>query len=139
MEFNLDDLTKLLALLVAVSVAAERLVEILKTFIFKNLSKVLTDPDQEARRQVKVQVLALVASLLTALLLRTVGTLAMSWGATLALGFLASGGSSLWNSLLGWAKGLKDIRQTQGEQVRQADQAGARIVPPELPRQVAGG
>lgn len=139
MAFNLDDLTKFLALLAAVSVAAERLVEILKTFAFKNLSTVLPDPKQEERRQVKVQMLALTASLFTAVLLKFVDILDMSWGAILALGFLASGGSSLWNSLLGWAKGLKDIRQTQGEQVRQADQAGVRIAPPELPRQVAGG
>jgi hypothetical protein len=121
-NFTLDDLNKFLALMAALSVAVERLVEILKTFVFKKLNLTLTDPEQEAMRQGKVQVLALIASLLTSLLLGWLGILPGGWTGALGMGLLASGGSGLWNSLLGWAKGLKDIRQAQGEQARAVEE-----------------
>jgi hypothetical protein len=123
----LDDLTKMISLLVVLSVAAERLVEILRAFVLSrwisSWYQVQTDPVLEARRQAKVWFLALVASLSIAILLKEVGELAVSWGATLVLGFLASGGSSLWNSILGLTKGLKDIRQFQGNEARKRKQA----------------
>lgn len=136
-DFSIDDLNKFLALLAALSVAAERLVEILKTFVFKNLNTVQTDPEEEARRQGKVQILALVASLVTALLLKGLGILPR-WEAAVGLGLLASGGSGLWNSLLGWAKGLKDIRQAQGEQARVTVETKTQATGAQL-QQVAGG
>jgi hypothetical protein len=121
-EFSMEDLTSFLALLAGLSMAAERLVEILKTFVFTNLSTVKTDLIEESRRQVKIQIISLVAAILTALLLLPLG-IVEDWWIALALGFLASGGSSLWNSVLGWANGLKDLRQTDGKQARLAEQA----------------
>ena len=121
-DFSMGDLTSFLALLAGLSMAAERLVEILKTFVFTNLSIVRTDPIEESRRQVKIQIISLVAAILTALLLLPLG-IVEDWWIALALGFLASGGSSLWNSVLGWANGLKDLRQTDGKQARLAEQA----------------
>jgi hypothetical protein len=114
----LDDLTKVISMLVVLSVAAERLVEILKGFVFKSLNTVDPDPAREASRQAKVQLLAVAASLFTALVVSWTHLTAWKLPTTLALGFLASGGSSLWNSVLGWVKGLKDVRQAEGKEAR---------------------
>jgi hypothetical protein len=114
-----DDLTQLISLLVVLSVAAERLVEILKNFIFTKLATVNPDPVKEARRQGKNHLLAIFASLLTAIIVKGSGQFTdWNWWTVLAFGFLASGGSGLWNSVLGWAKGLKDIRQSEGKEAR---------------------
>src|SRR5262245_48680519 len=137
----LDDLTKLISLLVVLSVAAERLVEILKGFFFQNLNTVDPDPDRETRRKAKVQLLALFASLLTAIIVKLAGQFPPTWGwlTVLALGFLASGGSSLWNSVLGWVKGLKDVHVAQGEAARLRVQSeGRSLAVRGVPKPVGG-
>lgn len=137
----LDDLTKLISLLVVLSVAAERLVEILKGFVFTTLNTVDPDPVREARRQAKVQLLAVIVSLFTAIIVKLAGQFPPSWGwlTTLALGFLASGGSSLWNSVLGWVKGLKDVSLTQGAEARLQAQATGRAMAAERQARRTGG
>jgi hypothetical protein len=84
------------------------------------------DEAQEARRQAKVQTLAVIAGLVTAGLAHPYLSSLQNWSipATLALGFLASGGSGLWNAVLGYLKGLKDLKQAQASATRRPSGGG---------------
>lgn len=119
MNLTIDTITEYLALVAAVSVAAEKLVEIIKTVLPKSLTEVNPDPTAEKRRQGIIQFISLLASVLTGVLLYYAEVIS-GFGIALTAGLLASGGSNLWNSLLGWAKGLKDIRQAEGREARLA-------------------
>jgi hypothetical protein len=111
------DATKLAAivgLLVALSAASERFVEIVKG-LFKWLDKKHDDERMERWRKATLQVLAVGAGIGTTLLARPAipaDLLPDSGGALplLALGFLASGGSGLWNSVLTYVLKVKDIK-----------------------------
>ena len=111
------DATKLAAivgLLVALSAASERLVEIVKG-LFKWLDQKSDDERTERLRKATLQSLAVVAGIGTTLLARPAipeDLLPDSGGllALLALGFLASGGSGLWNSVLTYVLKVKDIK-----------------------------
>jgi len=111
------DATKLAAivgLLVALSAASERFVEIVKG-LFKWLDKKHDDERMERWRKATLQVLAVGAGIGTTLLARPAipaDLLPDSGGVfpLLALGFLASGGSGLWNSVLTYVLKVKDIK-----------------------------
>src|SRR3954469_12485481 len=102
---NLTDLSSLVSVLAAVSVASERLVEIIKGFI-PFLNQENSDPRMEGIRKSLLQFLAVVSGIVTVFLTRPVignasaagqGTLVPqlmnSWPGLLALGLLTSGGS----------------------------------------------
>jgi hypothetical protein len=118
---NLNTLPSIITLLIALSVATERVVEIIKGFWpYANQTK--TDPNQEAKRQAVVQALAVGGGILVALLswpiVRQVlpqdGTISKG-SAVLALGFLASGGSGFWNSILGYVLRMKDLQSATAD------------------------
>jgi len=121
-----DFLTALLGLLVALSVASERLVEIIKGLILPWLDEEKANPRSEGRRKAFLQILAVAAGLVTALLAwPAVKDLFPSgwanWGTAAAVGFLTSGGSGLWNGVLTYVKNVKDIKKSEARQLREAE------------------
>jgi hypothetical protein len=126
---DLAQLPIIVALVVALSVAAERLVEIIKNPIGFLRDK-NSDPQKEGYRKVALLVLAVVAGLVTAWLakpaiegLNLPGELSSSRG-IIALGLLASGGSGFWNSVATYVLNLKDIKAAEAEK----EQVEAKVV-----------
>jgi len=141
------ELTTVLGLLVALSAASERLVEIIKglvPWLNEDKEEAIDDGagaqakrNAERWRKLALQVLAGLAGIATA------------WAAypaipvdflpaerplmsIVALGLLASGGSGLWNALLTWALESKNIRESTSRaaaaQVRVLEELEGRIV-----------
>jgi O-antigen ligase len=111
----------LVALLVSLSVASERLVEIIKG-LFPSLNQENSDPKKEGWRRAGLQALAVLAGIITALLARPAIQGMEKWdtlAGTLAIGFLASGGSGFWNAILTYVKNVKDIKKHEAEQRKQ--------------------
>jgi hypothetical protein len=117
-------LASIVGLLIALSVASERLVEIVKGAIppLNGKSKV---PWKEGVRRTVLQVLAVVAGIITAFLARpTIPTEvlpATGDSAIFALGLLASGGSGFWNSVLTYVLKAKDIKEVEAIAARKAE------------------
>lgn len=106
----LTNLTGLLATLIALSVAAERLASIVKNFS-QFLSTEQKEADEEHKRQVRLQLLALVTGLTTAFLAEYYELLPEGLPRWPLLGLLASGGSGFWTSILGYVNSVKDIQK----------------------------
>jgi hypothetical protein len=112
---DLTKLTTIVGLLVALSLASERLVEIIKGLVpWLDLEK--KQPTEEGRRRSAIHAIAVVAGIVTAVLaLPIIGSVIQLPEPTslwiVALGLLASGGSSLWNSVLGYLLSVKDIKE----------------------------
>jgi hypothetical protein len=111
----------IVGLLIATSIASERLVEIIKS-LFPWLSVQKTEPGDERRRQAAVQTLAIVAGAVTALLTLPVLRIHMpdlpDVVIVVGVGVLSSGGSGLWNTLLTYFLKLKDVKAAQVEMLR---------------------
>lgn len=116
------NLTAVVTLILALSVASERLVEIIKGWI-PSLDKENIDPAKEGRRRSILQVLAVASGMATALLARAyIPTEIAQPGNTwsfIGLGLLASGGSGFWNSILTYVTKLKDIKKLETEEKKQ--------------------
>lgn len=116
------DPTKLAAivgLLISLSVASERLVEIIKGLI-PFLRDENSDSYREGVRRSMLQLLAVAAGIATALLaqpviLQVVELPGSSLLWILALGLLASGGSGFWNSVLTYVLKIKDLKTQEAE------------------------
>jgi hypothetical protein len=109
----METLPTIITLLIALSVASERLVEIIKGLI-PWLNQQKTDPKIEGRRTAVLQGLAVAAGILTTILAKPAigGAVSGPWASLpglLALGLLASGGSGLWNSILTYFLKIKDV------------------------------
>lgn len=104
-------------LLAALSVSSERLVEIVKGFV-PFLNQKSTDPKTEARRKVALQILAVVAGIVTTILAYAThsipqGDLPPEWGTPIGIftvGLLASGGAGFWNAILTYVLQVKNIK-----------------------------
>jgi hypothetical protein len=121
------DTTKLISIvtiIITLSMASERLVEIVKGAI-PSLNKEKTDPAAEGKRRMWIQILSVASGITTALLSTPIltgllkGIFEMSDAkpmnftiAIIALGLLASGGSALWNPVLEYLLRLKDLKET---------------------------
>lgn len=120
---DLTELSTLVTLLVALSVAAERLVEIVKGFV-PFLNQENTDAKMEGIRKSVLQFMAVVSGILTAFLTwpvisnEGIGVPLDSWPGVFALGLLASGGSGFWNSIQTYVNKLKDVKKLQVEDQR---------------------
>ncbi len=117
----MENLSIIVALLVALSVASERLVEIIKGLI-PSLDKENTDPIKEGRRKSCLQLLAVIAGIVTTLLASPAieGVIPnLDWISIIALGLLASGGSGFWNSVTTYVNKAKDIKKSQAQQEKQ--------------------
>lgn len=141
MKDALDVLYALVTLLVALSLASERLVEIVKGMSsFLNTEN--PDAGKERLRRLSLHLLAVAAGILTALLAGAAFPNAAQsqnidrfWG-TLVLGLLASGGSSFWNSILTYLLKVKDIKEAESAQKRSQVRAAGD---PQAQREVTSG
>jgi hypothetical protein len=115
-------LTTLVSFLVALSVASERLVEIVKGWI-PWLDQKKSDEKMEGRRRSVLQLLAVAFSILTAYLasgyipkdlVKPGGAVSEMW-TVLGLGLLGSGGSGFWNAILTYFGKVKDIKKAEAE------------------------
>ena len=111
-------LTTVISLLIARSIASERLVDITKGLI-PWLNQPRLGPAEEGWRKAALQVLAVIAGITTAWLAsaaipKGVG-IPDDWTGTLALGLLASGGSGFWNSILMYVTKAKDLKAAEAE------------------------
>ena len=123
-----SNLTGLVSLILALSIASERLVEIIKGFV-PMLNKAISSSDDksrnaEGRRQAYIQILAVVSGIFTAYLSRNyipqeIAAPTETW-TVLGLGLLASGGSGFWNSVLGYVTKLKDIKKVEVDVAKKA-------------------
>ena len=108
-------------LLVALSIASERLVEIIKGFV-PYLNDTKPDAKEEGKRKAILQLLAIVSGIVTAFLAQS--AIGDSFPAALsgpigvfAIGLLVSGGSGFWNAILSYllqVKNLKKLEVTKG-------------------------
>lgn len=120
------DATKLAAIvgvILALSIASERLVEIIKGFV-PWLDRKASDPRVEGRRRSGLQILAVCSGVLTAFLARDyipleIAKPTQTWS-ILGLGLLASGGSGFWNAILTYVTRLKDIKKAEAEVANRA-------------------
>jgi hypothetical protein len=131
---DLNQLTVIVAFLVTLSIASERLVAIVKG-IFTSLNEATSDPQKEGWRCSALQLLAVTAGILTAILARDYFPPGLSKPTSLwsyvGLGLLASGGSAFWNSILEYLLAIKDIKKYRARAALRADEAEG-IQPPVL-------
>lgn len=125
-------LASIVGLLIALSIASERLVEIIKG-LSQFLDKQHDDETKERRRRAALQVLAVAAGIVTAFLARPVIPQeivpATSTLSILALGLLASGGSGFWNSVLTYLLEVKNLKELTVKAEQQRKTSGARMQP----------
>lgn len=142
----LDSLTNFVTVLLALSIASERLVE-----LFKGMSSALTGPkpgtNAERWRQLKVHWMSLLASFVVVFLTQEYIIKALDLprdtlfkelplGPFLWVTFaiLASGGSSMWNSILTYLLSLKNLKQQQVADTQKADNADlVKALPTSMP------
>src|SRR5690348_15016203 len=123
----LETLTSLVTVLLALSVASERLVELVKGRIAW-LDRQNPDPNKERDRQFAIHITSVVAAAIVVALSRDyIGTtlklpdggLGIAQGTALAI--LASGGSSMWNSVLGYLYSIKNLKSEDVAVVQKKD------------------
>ena len=110
-------LTSIVGVILTLSIASERLTDIIKGFITWLDKPNTVDPKKESLRRSCVQILAVASGVVTAFLARkyipdTVASSKDVWS-ILGLGLLASGGSGLWNSVLTYLAKLKDVKKAE--------------------------
>lgn len=117
------EIESLVSVILALSLASERLVEVVKG-IFPKLGEPLADVNAEARRRMILQLLAIAAGITTAVLAADTLKTVLSddakklldrneWELLVGLGLLASGGSGLWNGVLGYVQQIKNLKKLQ--------------------------
>ena len=112
-----SELEAIIGLLLAVSIASERLVEIIKGY-FPWLNEARLNPISEGRRKAALQILAVAAGVVTAFLAQPILADSLSsidnqGMAILSIGLLASGGSAFWNAILSYLLQVKDLKKQE--------------------------
>lgn len=119
------DATKLsafVALMIGLSVATERLVEIIKG-MFEMLNCERETAVAEGRRKSALQILAVLAGIATAWAASPYIPVELarpteSWH-IIGLGLLASGGSGFWNSIATYVLKLKDLKEVEVKSLKE--------------------
>src|SRR6266513_1224062 len=128
-------LTTVISLLIALSIASERLVDIIKGLV-PWLNQQRRKPTEEGWRKSALQILAVISGITTAWLASAANPkgvgMPVDWTGTLALGLLASGGSGFWNSILTYVTKAKDVKAAEAE----SRQIEARAKKGTLPKHV---
>jgi len=109
-----NKLTTIVSLLVALSVASERLVEIIKGLV-PWLNEQRANSTEEGWRKAALQLLAVAAGFATVWIAPTNAGVPADFMGKLALGLLASGGSGFWNSILTYVTKAKDIKEAEAD------------------------
>lgn len=155
------DIAAVVALLVSISVASERLVEVFKNLLglaaevpvpppaatqqpaateaekleaAKRLVEREAAEKLEAGRKAKIQLLAVLCGIITAwmaspailsLFPKANPTASSSWSLVLVMGFFASSGSAFWREILGYVRGVREIKgaEAEGKKVETAQAA----------------
>ena len=118
------DVTKLMAIvgvILALSIASERLVEIIKGLWPWLNTKNKTDSHEGYRRSL-LHIFSVLSGILTAFLAKDYIPLELagptkSW-AIVGLGLLASGGSGFWNSVLTYLANVKEIKKAEAAKIK---------------------
>lgn len=116
------NLEALVGLILTVSIASERLVEIIKgNFLWLNEKQ--SDPKDEGRRRAALQFLAVASGVITAFLVEPILTPSLSnltshASSVLAIGLLASGGSGFWNAILSYLLQMKEQKKLEVKAAR---------------------
>lgn len=134
----MDNLTVVVGFIIVLSIASERLVEIIKSFVpvLNKEIDVSTDNGKkregkrEGKRRSLIQILAVLSGIVTAFLAQDY----LPQGITkptnnfsiFGLGLLASGGSGFWNSILTYLLQVKNIQKAEVVKA-QLDTAEAQI------------
>lgn len=123
-----NNMYAIVGLLISLSIASERLVEIVKGFI-PFLTTHNPDPKKEGVRKAVIQVLGVVSGIVTALLAWPAVTAIVpsQWNTfpcVFALGLLASGGSGFWNVILNYLLQVKDIKKLDYQKMAKDAQRG---------------
>lgn len=131
---NFQNLPEVITMIIALSVASERLVEIVKG-MWPWLDQEKANQSNEARRKAAVQALAVVAGIIvTALTWNLVGAVIAPgktpFWSVLAVGLLASGGSGFWHTILGLVTSTRDLRRATVREVEREAQAIGTIPRP---------
>jgi len=119
-SINPNSITNAVSLLAALSVATERVVEIIKGAIpVLNIER--KNSTEEGFRQVALHLLAALSGFFSAWMAGATmpGVLPPSWngfGGYAIIGLLVSGGSGFWNSILSYLKATKDLQEAQAAQ-----------------------
>lgn len=123
--FSSLPLSSVVSSLAALSMATERLVEMVKNVI-PALNQTNSDPIKESWRNFALRTLAVVAGMLIAYMTHTQigGVVDNVWklrGGVFVLGLLASGGSGFWNAILKYLGALKDVKLGVAEETKSAE------------------
>ncbi len=122
------------AYLAALSMAAERLVAIIRGLPWFAFAKNPAAPAEtkqavqdEAQRAAKVNTLAVIAGIITAALAFEIGVLpvAKTWPEVVIFGVLAGAGSGFWNAVLSYIIQLKNAVPSKAQVVVEGRAAGA--------------
>lgn len=116
---DINSLSSLVSIVIILSVASERLVEIIKSYI-PYLDVGNANGPTESRRIAYIHMLSIFSGIITAFLASGVmqGIVPDGWDSFwgyLALGLLASGGSGFWNSILDYVNEVKKIKKIERE------------------------
>jgi hypothetical protein len=129
-----DNLSTMITLLIALSVATERFVEIVKGLV-PWLDVVKEDVREEGRRRAALQALAAVGGIVVSALSFPISREILPEGlgtttTAIALGLLASGGSGFWNSILGYVMSMKALKSADALRAKvEADQTKLGVTP----------
>ena len=114
---NLTNISSIIGAIAGLSVATERLVEIVKGMI-PWLNSKNPDPVLEGRRQAALQILAGIAGIITTFLASqtdAVSGITRNPLGLIVIGLLASGGSGFWNSILDYVNNAKAAKSADAE------------------------
>ncbi|MBA4053132.1 MAG: hypothetical protein C0490_00315 [Marivirga sp.] len=134
----METLATTISFILALSLSAERLIEIIKGFV-PSLNTKEDDEKKEAKRKAFVVILSLFCGLFTSCLFYVCvpdNGIIKSWASAIAYGILSSGGSAFWNSILGYIIGVKELKATEakGQKLENANKAIANNIMAEVNR-----
>jgi hypothetical protein len=120
----MTDIIKLISLILAVSIASDRLVTLIKTILpFLAAAPATGQPEKSIPGIIKKVLLMAIAfgcGWLTASFLPQPITIGKIDIPVPVMGLLASGGSAFWTNVLGYVSGLKDLANQKAVQAKQA-------------------
>lgn len=106
----MEKLITFIGLILALSIASERLVEIIKGFI-PYLNKEDLPMPEEGRRRSLLQIMAVFSGVATSFLAKDSLPPDISNLSVFVVGLLASGGSGFWNAILTYVVEVKNLKE----------------------------